>query len=143
MAKLFPHALAALPSLQRPNPRRRGGTAPSFNTRLRASSAEYKYSSSSSSGTSSSKAAEDQATRRRRLAREPTWNYFEEDKEDEEQEKKMELAEELESMEEEALMTAGADQGRDPLDYNRRAHLFDQSSRVFQALKHRSDQAHH
>lgn len=40
---------------------------------------------------------------------------------------------ELECLEREAIM--GKDEGRDPMDYNRRAHIFDKSSRVFQALK--------
>ncbi|KAK9283800.1 hypothetical protein L1049_012054 [Liquidambar formosana] len=39
----------------------------------------------------------------------------------------------LECLEREAIM--GEDQGRDPTDYNRRAQIFDKSSRVFQALK--------
>nr|KYP53765.1 hypothetical protein KK1_024339 [Cajanus cajan] len=39
----------------------------------------------------------------------------------------------LECLEREAIM--GDDVGKDPLDYNRRAQIFDTSSRVFQALK--------
>lgn len=41
--------------------------------------------------------------------------------------------EELEHLEEEAI--TGDDEGRDPTDYNRRAHIFDKSSQVFQANK--------
>ncbi|KAK4433467.1 hypothetical protein Salat_1109000 [Sesamum alatum] len=40
----------------------------------------------------------------------------------------------LECLEREAIM--GEDEGREPTDYNRRAQIFDKSSRVFQALKH-------
>ena len=43
------------------------------------------------------------------------------------------MVELLECLEREAIM--GDDEGRDPIDYNRRAHIFDKSSRVFQALK--------
>lgn len=43
------------------------------------------------------------------------------------------LVEELEHLEEEAI--TGDDEGRDPTDYNRRAHIFDKSSQVFQANK--------
>ncbi|KAK8671278.1 hypothetical protein V6N13_037876 [Hibiscus sabdariffa] len=39
----------------------------------------------------------------------------------------------LECLEREAIL--GEDHGREPSDYNRRALIFDQSSRVFQALK--------
>ncbi|XP_021903910.1 uncharacterized protein LOC110819138 [Carica papaya] len=39
----------------------------------------------------------------------------------------------LECLEMEAIM--GGDQGKNPSDYNRRARIFDKSSRVFQALK--------
>ncbi|CAL4922510.1 unnamed protein product [Urochloa decumbens] len=46
-------------------------------------------------------------------------------------------AEELEVLEEAAI--AGADEGRRPTDYDRRAHIFEESSRVFQELKHRRD----
>ena len=42
----------------------------------------------------------------------------------------------LECLEREAIM--GEDQGREPNDYNRRAQIFDTSSRVFQALKERT-----
>lgn len=42
-------------------------------------------------------------------------------------------AEMLECLEKEAIM--GDDEGKDPKDYNRRAMIFDKSSRVFQALK--------
>ncbi|CAL5364017.1 unnamed protein product [Camellia sinensis] len=43
------------------------------------------------------------------------------------------IVELMECLEGEAIM--GEDVGRDPTDYNRRAHIFDKSSRVFQALK--------
>ncbi|GFP89384.1 hypothetical protein PHJA_001082100 [Phtheirospermum japonicum] len=43
------------------------------------------------------------------------------------------IVELLECLEREAIM--GEDKGRDPNDYNRRALIFDKSSRVFQALK--------
>ncbi|PIN24827.1 hypothetical protein CDL12_02437 [Handroanthus impetiginosus] len=43
------------------------------------------------------------------------------------------LVELLECLEREAIM--GEDEGREPTDYNRRALIFDKSSRVFQALK--------
>uniref|UniRef100_A0A0E0KDD5 Uncharacterized protein n=1 Tax=Oryza punctata TaxID=4537 RepID=A0A0E0KDD5_ORYPU len=46
-------------------------------------------------------------------------------------------AEELEVLEEEAI--GGGDEGRRPTDYDRRAHIFEESSRVFSALKHRHD----
>ncbi|XVF24306.1 hypothetical protein REPUB_Repub13aG0116400 [Reevesia pubescens] len=46
------------------------------------------------------------------------------------------IVELLECLETEAIM--GEDQGREPTDYNRRAQIFDKSSRVFQALKARS-----
>ncbi|KAJ7965162.1 putative Voltage-dependent T-type calcium channel subunit alpha-1I [Quillaja saponaria] len=47
----------------------------------------------------------------------------------------------LECLEREAIM--GEDVGKEPTDYNRRAQIFDRSSRVFQALKeHRSTSAH-
>ncbi|KAL5799805.1 hypothetical protein ACOSQ4_032689 [Xanthoceras sorbifolium] len=39
----------------------------------------------------------------------------------------------LECLEREAIM--GDDEGKEPTDYNRRAHIFDKSSKVFQALK--------
>ena len=45
--------------------------------------------------------------------------------------------EELEVLEEAAI--AGADEGRRPTDYDRRAHIFEESSRVFRELKHRRD----
>ncbi|KAF3774754.1 hypothetical protein EJ110_NYTH52418 [Nymphaea thermarum] len=41
--------------------------------------------------------------------------------------------EELEKLEEEALM--GDDQGKEPMDYNRRAHIFYRSSEVFHDVK--------
>ncbi|XP_031486708.1 uncharacterized protein LOC116255098 [Nymphaea colorata] len=41
--------------------------------------------------------------------------------------------EELEKLEEEALM--GDDQGKEPMDYNRRAHIFYKSSEVFHDVK--------
>jgi len=43
----------------------------------------------------------------------------------------------LECLEREAIM--GEDVGKDPTDYNRRAQIFDRSSRVFQALKERNN----
>ncbi|KAL9673584.1 hypothetical protein QQ045_029845 [Rhodiola kirilowii] len=43
----------------------------------------------------------------------------------------------LECLEREAIM--GEDEGREPVDYNRRAQIFDKSARVFQALKHQAD----
>ncbi|KAI4306568.1 hypothetical protein L6164_029833 [Bauhinia variegata] len=43
----------------------------------------------------------------------------------------------LECMEKEAIM--GEDVGKEPTDYNRRAQIFDRSSRVFQALKQLND----
>lgn len=43
----------------------------------------------------------------------------------------------LECLEHEAIM--GDDQGREPNDYNRRAQIFDKSSRVFQVLKEKRD----
>lgn len=43
------------------------------------------------------------------------------------------IVELLECLEREAIM--GEDEGREPTDYNRRAQIFDKSSRVFQALK--------
>ena len=49
------------------------------------------------------------------------------------------MVELLECLEIEAIM--GDDQGRDPTDYNRRAQIFDKSSRVFKALKQRSSQS--
>ncbi|KAK1285911.1 hypothetical protein QJS10_CPB20g00084 [Acorus calamus] len=52
----------------------------------------------------------------------------------------VEEAEVLEGMEEEAM--AGDDVGRGPGDYDRRAHLFDESSRVFRTLKEIDDPAH-
>lgn len=45
--------------------------------------------------------------------------------------------EELEVLEEAAIM--GEDEGRRPTDYDRRAHIFEESSRVFRDLKQRSD----
>uniref|UniRef100_A0A0D9VTQ3 Uncharacterized protein n=1 Tax=Leersia perrieri TaxID=77586 RepID=A0A0D9VTQ3_9ORYZ len=50
------------------------------------------------------------------------------------------VAEELEVLEEEAM--GGGDEGRRPTDYDRRAHIFEESSRVFSALKHRHDHDH-
>uniref|UniRef100_A0A5B7A396 Uncharacterized protein n=1 Tax=Davidia involucrata TaxID=16924 RepID=A0A5B7A396_DAVIN len=46
------------------------------------------------------------------------------------------IVELMECLEREAIM--GDDEGREPSDYNRRAHIFDKSSRVFQALKERN-----
>lgn len=43
----------------------------------------------------------------------------------------------LECLEKEAIM--GDDEGKEPNDYNRRAQIFDKSSRVFQALKESND----
>jgi hypothetical protein len=45
--------------------------------------------------------------------------------------------EQLELLEDEAM--AGEDEGRTPTDYDRRAHIFEESSRVFRDLKHRRD----
>ncbi|KAF7053937.1 hypothetical protein CFC21_061737 [Triticum aestivum] len=45
--------------------------------------------------------------------------------------------EQLELLEDEAM--AGEDEGRSPTDYGRRAHIFEESSRVFRALKERRD----
>jgi hypothetical protein len=45
--------------------------------------------------------------------------------------------EELEVLEEAAI--AGVDEGRRPTDYDRRAHIFEESSRVFRELKHQRD----
>uniref|UniRef100_A0ACD5X2I7 Uncharacterized protein n=1 Tax=Avena sativa TaxID=4498 RepID=A0ACD5X2I7_AVESA len=44
--------------------------------------------------------------------------------------------EQLELLEDEAI---GDDEGRSPTDYDRRAHIFEESSRVFRALKQRRD----
>lgn len=49
------------------------------------------------------------------------------------------LVEVLECLEREAIM--GEDEGRDPTDYNRRAQIFDKSSKVFQALKNTTTSA--
>lgn len=46
----------------------------------------------------------------------------------------------LECLESEAIM--GEDQGIEPTDYNRRAQIFDSSSRVFQALKEKEKHTH-
>lgn len=43
------------------------------------------------------------------------------------------VVEMLECLEREAIM--GEDVGKEPTDYNRRAHIFDTSSKVFQALR--------
>ena len=43
----------------------------------------------------------------------------------------------LECLEKEAIM--GDDEGKEPNDYNRRARIFDKSSKVFQALKESND----
>ncbi|XP_052197528.1 uncharacterized protein LOC127804657 [Diospyros lotus] len=43
------------------------------------------------------------------------------------------IVELMECLEREAIM--GEDEGKEPTDYNRRAHIFDHSSRVFQNLK--------
>ncbi|MCD7465761.1 hypothetical protein HAX54_001863 [Datura stramonium] len=50
-----------------------------------------------------------------------------------------EMVELLENLEREAIM--GEDEGKEPMDYNRRAHIFDKSSTVFQALKKTSETA--
>ncbi|KAK4363540.1 hypothetical protein RND71_018781 [Anisodus tanguticus] len=47
------------------------------------------------------------------------------------------MVELLECLEREAIM--GDDEGKEPMDYNRRAQIFDKSSEVFQALKERSE----
>ena len=47
------------------------------------------------------------------------------------------IVELLECLETEAIM--GEDMGKEPTDYNRRAQIFDRSSRVFQALKELND----
>ncbi|XP_042489342.1 uncharacterized protein LOC122069399 [Macadamia integrifolia] len=47
------------------------------------------------------------------------------------------IVEVIECLEDEAIL--GSDQGREPTDYNRRARIFEKSSRVFQALKQRSE----
>ncbi|KAG9149764.1 hypothetical protein Leryth_021852 [Lithospermum erythrorhizon] len=47
------------------------------------------------------------------------------------------MVELLECLEREAIM--GDDQGREATDYNKRAHIFDKSSRVFQAIKEREN----
>ncbi|KAL6902192.1 hypothetical protein ACP4OV_005068 [Aristida adscensionis] len=47
------------------------------------------------------------------------------------------VAEELEVLEEAAI--AGEDDGRRPMVYDRRAHIFEESSRVFRELKQRRD----
>ncbi|KAL0003550.1 hypothetical protein SO802_017331 [Lithocarpus litseifolius] len=51
------------------------------------------------------------------------------------------LVDMLECLESEAIM--GEDQGREPTDYNRRAQIFDSSSRVFQALKEKEKHTPH
>lgn len=48
------------------------------------------------------------------------------------------IVEIMECLEREAIM--GEDEGREPTDYNRRAIIFDKSSRVFQAVKEKDDQ---
>ncbi|XP_059315647.1 uncharacterized protein LOC132066338 [Lycium ferocissimum] len=45
------------------------------------------------------------------------------------------IVELLECLEREAIM--GEDEGKEPTDYNRRAQIFDKSSKVFQALRER------
>ncbi|XP_051180790.1 uncharacterized protein [Lolium perenne] len=45
--------------------------------------------------------------------------------------------EQLELLEDEAM--GGEDEGRSTTDYDRRAHIFEESSRVFRDLKHRRD----
>ncbi|KAK4353145.1 hypothetical protein RND71_028663 [Anisodus tanguticus] len=46
------------------------------------------------------------------------------------------IVELLEYLEREAIM--GEDEGKEPIDYNRRAQIFDKSSQVFQALRERN-----
>lgn len=46
----------------------------------------------------------------------------------------------LECLEKEAIM--GGDDGRDPKDYNRRAKVFDKSSKIFKNIKEQRDQSH-
>lgn len=53
------------------------------------------------------------------------------------QEEEEEEVEQLELLEDEAM--GGEDEGRSPTDYGRRAHIFEESSRVFRALKERRD----
>ncbi|KAE8717818.1 transcription elongation factor s-II [Hibiscus syriacus] len=50
------------------------------------------------------------------------------------------MVEVLECLEREAIQ--GEDHGREPSDYNRRAQIFDHSSRVFQALKESTHPTH-
>ncbi|KAF3331850.1 hypothetical protein FCM35_KLT03256 [Carex littledalei] len=50
-----------------------------------------------------------------------------------------ELGQELEVLEKEAI--EGPDEGREPSDYDRRAQIFDESSRVFKVLKEKSENA--
>lgn len=57
--------------------------------------------------------------------------------EQEDQEEAGLAPEELEVLEEAAI--AGVDEGRRPTDYDRRAHIFEESSRVFRELKHQRD----
>ncbi|CAA7031998.1 unnamed protein product [Microthlaspi erraticum] len=45
----------------------------------------------------------------------------------------------LECLEKEAIM--GDDDGRDPKDYNRRAKIFDKSSKIFKNIKEQSEQS--
>lgn len=47
----------------------------------------------------------------------------------------------LECLEKEAIM--GDDDGRDPNDYNRRAKIFDKSSKIFKNIKEQRDKSHH
>ncbi|KAE8808809.1 hypothetical protein D1007_14554 [Hordeum vulgare] len=54
------------------------------------------------------------------------------------EEDKVLAPEQLELLEDEAM--AGKDEGRSPTDYGRRAHIFQESSRVFRALKERRDE---
>ncbi|KFK24942.1 hypothetical protein AALP_AA8G046000 [Arabis alpina] len=46
----------------------------------------------------------------------------------------------LECLEKEAIM--GDDDGRDPKDYNRRAKIFDKSSKIFKNIKEQRDESH-
>ncbi|KAF8728594.1 hypothetical protein HU200_017859 [Digitaria exilis] len=71
-------------------------------------------------------------------AREGVVPAVDQDQDREEEEEEGGLAvEELEVLEEAAI--AGVDEGRRPTDYDRRAHIFEESSRVFRDLKHQRD----
>ncbi|KAF8721119.1 hypothetical protein HU200_023539 [Digitaria exilis] len=70
-------------------------------------------------------------------AREGVVPAVDQDQDREEEEEGGLAAEELEVLEEAAI--AGVDEGRRPTDYDRRAHIFEESSRVFRDLKHQRD----